>query len=280
MAKLNNLTSNKVQERKRQVRTYGTKTDLSSSTIDRGNTHWTTGSRVSIDGLLDVDGTMNVTGTLNGSGDINLSGSTEITGPLDITGATTIGGSLDVTGPTSIDGKLDIGGDTTITGSLDVDGPTAITGTLGIEGVTTLKNDLNVTTGGKIKVGSNMTLTPLADGGSISFQDGSKVTSVGGTVRMVGAGSGAEVRASLNAAQFQVGSSVMGIDSAGDYWMQNGGGSTIMSSGNTTQLTGNLDVSGAQEVGGQLKVNSTPIKAASQLTPLGIDTNGVICRIG
>lgn len=247
MAKLNNLTSNKVQERKRQVRTYGTKTDLSSSTIDRGNTHWTTGSRVSIDGLLDVDGTMNVTGTLNGSGDINLSGTTEITGPLDITGSTTIGGSLNVTGPTTLDGVLDIGGNTTITGTLgiqgdtsitgklDVTGPTAIKGTLGIEGVTTLKNDLNVTAGGKIKAG-NLEIEP-ANGGQINFTGGS-----------LSAGSFGALLNNTTAVELQA--------------------PTVRMRATTTEATG------------QLKVNSTPIKAASQLTPLGIDTNGVICRIG
>ncbi len=247
MAKLNNLTSNKVQERKRQVRTYGTKTDLSSSTIDRGNTHWTTGSRVSIDGLLDVDGTMNVTGTLNGSGDINLSGSTEITGPLDITGATTIGGSLNVTGPTTLDGVLDIGGNTTITGTLgiqgdtsitgklDVTGPTAIKGTLGIEGITTLKNDLNVTAGGKIKAG-NLEIEP-ANGGQINFTGGS-----------LSAGSFGALLNNITAVELQA--------------------PTVRMRATTTEATG------------QLKVNSTPIKAASQLTPLGIDSNGVICRIG
>lgn len=259
MAKLNNLTGNKVQERKRQVRTYGTKTDLSSSTIDRGNTHWTTGSRVSIDGLLDVDGTMNVTGTLNGSGDINLSGSTEITGPLDITGATTIGGSLDVTGPTNLDGVLTINGDTTVTGQLDVTGPvaldgkvtingdtsvtgkldvtgpTAIKGTLGIEGITTLKNDLNVTTGGKIKAG-NLEIEP-ANGGQINFTGGS-----------LSAGSFGALLNNTTAVELQA--------------------PTVRMRATTTEATG------------QLKVNSTPIKAASQLTPLGIDTNGVICRIG
>lgn len=147
MAKLNNLNSNKVQERKRQVRTYGTKTDLASTTTERGNTHWTDGSNVNIDGFLGVAGTMtvsgvlSVTGTFNASGDINLSGSTSVTGPLDITGATTIGGSLDVTGPTTLDGILDIGGDTTISGTLD------------IQGRTTIKNDLELLTGGIFKAG-------------------------------------------------------------------------------------------------------------------------------
>lgn len=153
MAKLNDLTSNKVQERKRQVRTYGTKTDLASTVVERGSTHWAEGSNVNIDGLLGVagtatvSGTLSVTGTLNASGSINLSGSTSITGPLNVTGTTTIGGNtnitgeLNVTGPTTLDGILDIGGDTTISGTLD------------IQGRTTIKNDLELLTGGIFKAG-------------------------------------------------------------------------------------------------------------------------------
>lgn len=182
MAKLNDLTSNKVQERKRQVRTYGTKTDLASTVVERGSTHWAEGSNVHIDGLLGVAGTatvsgvLSVTGTLNASGQINLSGSTAITGPLNVTGTTTIGGNtnitgeLNVTGPTTLDGVLDIGGDTTITGTLAVDGPTTISGTLDIQGVATLKSDLNVVTGGKIKAGS--VVVDPSGGGRIYFADG------------------------------------------------------------------------------------------------------------
>lgn len=247
MARLNDLTSNKVQERKRQVRTYGTKTDLASSTIDRGNTHWTQGSRVSIDGLLDIDGTatvsgvLSVTGTLNGSGDINLSGNTEITGPLDVTGATTIGGSLEVTGPTTLDGVLDIGGDTTITGTLAVDGPTTIsgkldvtgamstTGTLSVEGVTTLKNDLNITAGGKIKAG-NLEIEP-AEGGQINFTGGS-----------------------LSAGQF---------------------GALL---NNTTAVE--LQAPTIKLNTSNVNINSLPTKPASELTPVGIDSAGRLHRIG
>lgn len=247
MARRIDLTGENVTRERRKERSYGTKTDLASATVERGTTHWTEGSNVNIDGFLGVAGTMTVTGTLNASGDINLSGSTEITGPLDITGATTIGGSLSVTGPTTLDGVLDIGGNTTITGTLgiqgdtsitgklDVTGPTAIKGTLGIEGITTLKNDLNVTSGGKIKAG-NLEIEP-ANGGQINFTGSS-----------LSAGSFGALLNNTTAVELQA--------------------PTVRMRATTTEATG------------QLKVNSTPIKAASQLTPLGIDTNGVICRIG
>lgn len=252
MARVVDLTGENVTRQRRKNRTYGTKTDLASATIERGSTHWTEGSNVNIDGFLGVagtqrvTGTLDVTGTLNGSGDINFSGSTEITGPLDVTGATTIGGSLEVTGPTTLDGVLDIGGDTTITGTLAVDGPTTISGkldvtgamstkgTLSVEGVTTLKNDLNVTTGGKIKAG-NLEIEP-ANGGQINFTGGS-----------LSAGQFGALLNNLTAVELQA--------------------PVVRMRATTTEATG------------QLKVNSTPIKAASQLTPLGIDSNGVICRI-
>lgn len=257
MARVIDLTASEAQRERRKARVYGTKTDLASTTVERGTTHWTEGSNVNIDGFLGVAGTMTVTGTLNASGDINFSGTTEITGPLDITGATTIGGSLDVTGPTNLDGLLTINGDTTVTGQLDVTGPvaldgkvtingdtsvtgkldvtgpTAIKGTLGIEGVTTLKNDLNVTAGGKIKAG-NLEIEP-ADGGQINFTGGS-----------LSAGSFGALLNNITAVELQA--------------------PTVRMRATTTEATG------------QLKVNSTPIKTASQLTPLGIDASGIICR--
>ena len=276
MAKLNNLNSNKVQERKRQVRTYGTKTDLASTTTERGNTHWTDGSNVNIDGFLGVAGTMtvsgvlSVTGTFNASGDINLSGSTSVTGPLGITGATTIGGSLDVTGPTTIDGVLTINGDTsitgllevtgdttlaglvditgntTITGDLDVDGPTTITGTLGIEGITTLKNDLNVTTGGKIKAG-NLEIEP-ANGGQINFLNGSLSSGSNGVL--------------LN--------NTIGVELLGP---------KVKLSASLAETSSNLKVGGQAEIMGQILYRGVPTTSTSTFVPnMYIDGNGRIYR--
>lgn len=153
MARVVDLTGENVTRQRRKERNYGTKTDLASTVVERGSTHWAEGSNVHIDGLLGVagtatvSGTLSVTGTLNASGSINLSGSTAITGPLNVTGTTTIGGNtnitgeLNVTGPTTLDGVTDIGGDTTITGLLDV------------EGRTTIAADLELLTGGKLIAG-------------------------------------------------------------------------------------------------------------------------------
>lgn len=159
MARVVDLTGENVTRQRRKERNFGTKTDLPSTSVERGNTHWTDGSNVNIDGFLGVAGTMtvsgvlSVTGTFNASGDINLSGSTSVTGPLDITGATTIGGSLDVTGPTTIDGVLTINGDTSITGLLEVTGDTTLAGTLDIEGNTTVAADFEIISGGLFKSG-------------------------------------------------------------------------------------------------------------------------------
>lgn len=165
MARVVDLTGENLTRQRRKERNYGTKTDLSSTTVERGNTHWAEGSNVNIDGFLGVAGTqrvtglLDVTGTLNASGSINLSGSTGITGPLNVTGTTTIGGNtsitgeLVVTGPTTLDGILDIGGDTTITGLLDVEGNSTISGTLDITGRTTIAADLELLTGGKFIAG-------------------------------------------------------------------------------------------------------------------------------
>lgn len=280
MAKLNDLTSNKVQERKRQVRTYGTKTDLASTVVERGSTHWAAGSNVHIDGLLGVAGTatvsgvLSVTGTFNASGQINLSGSTGITGPLNVTGTTTIGGNtsitgeLNVTGPTTLDGVLDIGGDTTISGTLDIDG------------VTTLNNDLNVTNSGEINVGTNMTLTPSTDGGSVQFQDGSKVTSVGGTVQAKSSGSGL-VTAGLNSATISTGNALISVDDLGD-WSLSGTNVTLQTIGGTADLNGALDVSG-NIISRGLEVINDKVKIVAPYTGamqpnVHMDANGYLYR--
>jgi len=254
VARVVDLTGENVTRQRRKERNYGTKTDLASTVVERGSTHWAEGSNVHIDGLLGVAGTatvsgtlrvtglLDVTGTFNGSGTNNLDGTNNLSGDNNLTGPTEISGSLDVTGPTTIDGVLTINGDTSITGLLEVTGDTTISGTLDIDGVTTLNNDLNVTNSGEINVGTNMTLTPSTDGGSILFQDGSKVTSVGGTVQAKSSGSGL-VTAGLNSATLSTGNALISVDDLGD-WSLSGSNVTLQTIGGTADLNGNLDVSG------------------------------------
>lgn len=141
MARVTDLTGENISRQRRKDRRYGTKTDMSSTSVDRGDTHWMNESRVSIDGLLDVTGLTTISGALNVSGTTTLSGATTIAGPTGITGALTIAGLLDVTGPTTMAGTLDITGDTSITGLLD------------ITGRTTISNDLELLAGGLFKAG-------------------------------------------------------------------------------------------------------------------------------
>lgn len=173
MARVVDLTGENLTRQRRKERNYGTKTDLSSTTVERGNTHWAEGSNVNIDGFLGVAGTqrvtglLDVTGTFNGSGTNNLDGTNNLSGDNNLTGPTEVSGSLDVTGPTNLDGVLTINGDTTITGLLAVDGPTTISGTLDIEGATTVAADLELIAGGLLKAG----VTKIEPNGKATFGD-------------------------------------------------------------------------------------------------------------
>lgn len=137
---------------------------------------------LTIAGPTGITGSLTIQGTTSVTGDFTVTGPTHLNGVTDIGGNTTVTGTLDVTGVTTLDGdttvngKFDVTGDSTISGTLDVTGAMASKGTLSIEGVTTLKNDLNVTTGGKIKVGV-MTLSPIASGGRIEFDNAARLES-------------------------------------------------------------------------------------------------------
>lgn len=287
MARVVDLTGENVTRQRRKERNFGTKTDLPSTSVERGNTHWTDGSNVNIDGFLGIAGTqrvtglLDVTGTFNGSGTNNLDGTNNLSGDNNLTGPTEISGSLDVTGPTTIDGVLTINGDTSITGLLEVTGDTTISGTLDIDGVTTLNNDLNVTNSGEINVGTNMTLTPSNDGGSILFQDGSKVTSVGGTVQVKAAGAGAGgFTAGLNTATISAGAGFITIDNVGNWSLI--GGTNFESNGTKAKLTGALEVTGnithpaIEAIGERVKIVK-PYEGAMQPN-VHMDANGYLYR--
>ncbi|MEV8180337.1 hypothetical protein [Specibacter sp. NPDC078692] len=133
-------------------------------------------------GALTIAGPTGITGALTIQGTTSVTGAFTVTGPTKLNGVTDVGGAFTVTGDTKLNGKTDVGGaftvtgltklqgNTTVSGTLDVTGAMATKGTLSVEGVTTLKNDLNVTTGGKIKVGA-LTIEPIA-GGQLNFTGG------------------------------------------------------------------------------------------------------------
>lgn len=200
MAEKINIRRQGYKGRQRQVQTYGTQTPLSSTAVERGSTRWLNGSTVVIEGLLDVTGTASISGALNVSGSTTLSGSTTIAGPTGITGALTIAGQLDVTGPTTLAGTLDITGDTTLSG------------------------DMTVSDGGLIKVGPNMTLTPVAGGGSIEFANGSGLASSGNSAELFAGGSALSVGSS--AVQINAGTgALIDLFADGDWAIAGGGGS-------------------------------------------------------
>lgn len=179
MARRFDLTASKdkIQRRNAQRDTYGNQTPLSSTAVERGETHWMDGSYVRIDGIFDVNGTTTLAGTNNFSGDNNLTGPTTVAGNFEI-----IAGGIFKAGGTTINpdgsaqfGALAIGADGRLTAGLfklNPDG-SAEFGTLGIasDGTLTVRNDINVEAGGKIKAG-NLEIEP-ANGGQINFTGGS-----------------------------------------------------------------------------------------------------------
>lgn len=217
-------------------------------------------------GTATISGSLDVTGTLNASGDINLSGTTEITGPLDVSGATTISGQLDVTGPTNLDGELTINGNTTITGLLAIDGDTTISGTLDIDGVATLNSDLNVVNNGKIKVGSNMTLTPQTGGGAVEFANGNSISSLGQAMELNAGTTGVAV--SPSGFEFDTGGGALLNLMADNTWSIAGGGGSIMANGAGILSMGytRLNLSGTLEVGNNLVVNGDVVRMPNLVT--------------
>lgn len=192
MSVINNLNDGDIKDILRRIRTLENRTTLNNSAIGRAGMEVYDGGVLNVsngtllvNGLASITGTFRVsggstfTGTVGISGPLTVTGPTKLNGQTDIGGNTSVTGDLTVTGPTKLNGQTDIGGDTTVTGDLDVKGPLDVSGTLDIKGKSTLQNDLAVQGGGQIKVGSNMTLNPAKNGGSLDFANGTEVSSTG-----------------------------------------------------------------------------------------------------
>lgn len=184
-------------------------------------------------GTATISGVLEVTGTFNASGDNNMSGTNNLSGENHLTGPTDVAGNFEIiAGGLFKSGTVEIRPD----GSADF-------GTLNIEsdGTLNVNNDVNVLTNGIINVGTNMKLTPSDDGGSMVFQDGSKVTSVGGTVSVRSASSGVGFTAGLNTASMSSGPSgaLMSVDDLGN-WSIEGAASSVIATGDAISLTGKL----------------------------------------
>lgn len=141
------------------------------------------------------------------NGGLSVVGTAIVSGLMEITGRLIGSGTLDWTGPWFLKGKGTISGDTDITGTLDV------TGTTRLRGKTTVEDDLEVVSGGKIKVGSGMTLNPSAAGGSIEFSNGATVRVESGDVG-IRAGTG-QVLARSGYASVRAGSNYVTVTSSG-----------------------------------------------------------------
>lgn len=285
MAEKINLRSSKVKEQKRRVADYGTETPLSSTAVERGTTRWLNGSRVDIDGILNVTGTTTISGALNVSGTTTLSGSTTIAGPTGITGALTIAGSMSVTGPSTFAGTLGINGATTITGELDVTGPTTLAGTLGItgdttiaglldiEGDTTLTGDMDVLGGGKITVG-NTILSPSAANGGVEFASGGGVGGNGGGVVMRGSANAgfmalADTTSAMFAGASQITASNVDVKIASPL---------INLNAPQTSVNGDLVVTGVARFAGNNVYLPTSLSVTTQRPNLYIDGNGRVFK--
>jgi hypothetical protein len=150
-------------------------------------------------------------------------------------------GGLSVTGKATITGILEADGTITFTGNFTQTGPTVFQGTLSVEGVTTVKNDFNVTTGGKIKVGTAMVLDPSVSAGALVFSNGAQVFTDATTVQMFKGGSVCQVDDA--SAKIQATGGYVKVDSSGvnlNGPLRNTSGSTI------TGVTANvyMDASG------------------------------------
>lgn len=197
MGLINDVTRSQLPEILYRLRALENASPMNNGAVGRSGFEVYDGGTINISsGNLIGAGTFIWQGAFNQSGTTTFSGATTIAGPTGITGALTVQGDTSVTGPftvtgdTKLNGPTSIGGNTTVTGtftnngSLTVNGAMKTTSTLSVEGVTTLKNDLNVTTGGKIKVGSSMTLDPGVSSGALVFSNGAQVFTDATTIQM------------------------------------------------------------------------------------------------
>lgn len=210
MSRIDNLNSGELKDILRRLRILETATPMNNAAIGRSGLTVYDGGMITIEnGGLRVTGTAEIIGELIASGSIIFNGPVRITGDLDIEGLTQIMGDLILAaggkftaGTIELNpdgsakfGTLTIDPDGTLTsgeatinpdgsatfGQFDIakNGDLDSKGTLDIKGKSTLQDDLEVKNGGKIKVGSNMTLTPAKGGGSIEFANGAGISSSG-----------------------------------------------------------------------------------------------------
>ncbi|WP_028275222.1 hypothetical protein [Arthrobacter sp. I3] len=185
MAGLDDLSRGELKDILRRLRTLETASPLQNASIGSNGLRVYDGGVITIqNGGLSVTGTASITGTLQADGTVAFTGTFTQSGPTTFTGDTKLNGPTHINGTTDIAGNVTATGTFTNNGPTNLNGPTKTTGTLSVEGVTTLKNDLNVTTGGKVKVGSAMTLDPSVSSGALVFSNGAQVFTDATTIQM------------------------------------------------------------------------------------------------
>lgn len=211
MGKFDNLNDSQLPDILRRIRNLETASPMNNAAIGRGGVTVYDGGVIDIEnGGLIVNGTATIHGVLNADGTISFTGPVTISGAMTITGNVTSSGTFTNNGPTNLNGA------------------TKTTGTLEVDGVATLKNDLNVTTGGKVKVGSAMTLDPSVSSGALVFSNGAQVFTDATTVQMFKGGSVVQIDSS--SAKLQATGGLVNVDSAGvrvDGPLRNTSASTI-----------------------------------------------------
>ncbi|MEV5052996.1 hypothetical protein [Arthrobacter sp. LAR12-1-1.1] len=214
MGKFDNLNDSQLPDILRRIRNLETASPMNNAAIGRGGLTVYDGGGISIEnGGLNVVGSGTFTGTLYANGTVAFTGTFTQTGPTTFTGTTNLNGPTNIAGTTTITGNVTSTGTFTNNGPTNLNGATKTTGTLSVEGITTLKSDLNVTTGGKIKVGTSMTLDPSVSSGALVFSNGAQVFTDATTVQMFKGGSVVQIDSS--SAKLQATGGYVNVDSGG-----------------------------------------------------------------
>lgn len=178
------------------------------------------------------------------NGGLQVIGTATISGTLDVTGTTNLKGQTSVTGPMEISGTTNITGNTNIMGELVVTGPTTLDGITEIGGDTTITGLLDVT-------------GPMSTKGTLSVEG---VTTLKNDLNVT---SGGKI-------------------TAGNLSIEpTAGGQINFTGGALSSGLGGLDLSHTDTIRllAPLTTIATQSKPSSQLTPIGVDSNGGIYRI-
>jgi len=203
MAGLDDLSRGELADILRRLRILETASPLQNASIGAGGLTVYDGGVITIEnGGLNVTGTASVLGTLIASGVINFTGTVTVSGPMSVSGVMTVTNNLVVASGGKItagtiqlnpDGSAKFGTMTIspagkiTSGSAEINADGSVKfGNFLIDtaGKVTVANDMTVTTGGKIKVGTSMTLDPSVSSGALVFSNGAQVFTDATSIQM------------------------------------------------------------------------------------------------